>query len=177
MCSRFELKAGAGDIAARFGLTVLPPWPNATEFRPTDLALAIAVDGPALLRWGLRVEWDDRPLINARVESIGQKPTFRRLLSNRLLIPASAWWEWDADKVKMRLASASGDVMAFAALRDRDAFVILTGAATAEVQAVHHRMPLLAGADWLEGGAARAVDTNIVCAVDQPPPRQGSLFG
>ncbi|MBR9970159.1 SOS response-associated peptidase [Magnetospirillum sulfuroxidans] len=176
MCSRFELKAPAGDIAARFGLTVPPPWPNATEFRPTDLALAIGVDGPALLRWGLRVEWDNRPLINARVESIEQKPTFRRLLANRVLIPASAWWEWNADKVKMRLAADTGGMMAFAALRDDDAFVILTAAATAEVRAVHHRMPVLAGADWLDGGAAPAMDRKIVVAVDQPPSRQGSLF-
>ena len=111
------------------------------------------------------------------MESIGQKPTFRRLLANRVLIPASAWWEWNADKAKMRLAADTGDVMTFAALRDHGAFVILTSAATAEVQAVHHRMPLLAGADWLDGGAVRAMDTKIVVAVDQAPSRQGRLFG
>lgn len=177
MCSRFQLNHPLAEIMARFHLRVPPPWPNATEFRPTDRALVVAADGARLLGWGLKVEWDNSPLINARVETVREKPTFRRLLGNRLLVPASAWWEWDGAKVKMRLAPTDGGLLSFAGLYDGDRFVILTGAATPDLAPVHDRMPLLVDERWLQGGAPRVVETPIVAVIDQPPPRQADLFG
>lgn len=177
MCSRFQLNHPLAEIMARFHLGVSPPWPNVTEFRPTDRAVVVAADGAHMLRWGLKVEWDKAPLINARVETVRDKPTFRRLLGNRLLVPSSGWWEWDETKVKMRLAPMDGQLLCFAGLRDGDTFVILTGAATPDIARVHDRMPLLVDERWLHGGAPHVVETPIAALIDQPPPRQPDLFG
>jgi putative SOS response-associated peptidase YedK len=177
MCSRFQLNHPLAEIMTRFHLGVPPPWPNATEFRPTDRAMVVAADGAHVLRWGLKVEWDSSPLINARVETVRDKPTFRRLLGNRLLVLASAWWEWDVAKVKMRLAATDGRLLSFAGLYDGDTFVILTRAATPDIATVHDRMPLLVDERWLQGGAPQMVETPIMAVMDQPPPRQPDLFG
>lgn len=177
MCSRFQLNHPLAAISERFCLRLPPPWPHKTEFRPTDRALVVADDGAHVLRWGLKVEWDNSPLINARVETVRDKPTFRRLLGNRLLVLASAWWEWDPAKVKMRLSPSDGRLLCFAGLRDGDSFVILTRAAPPDIAPVHDRMPLLVDERWLQGGAPQGVETPIVAAMDQPPPRQPDLFG
>lgn len=177
MCSRFELNHSFAAITERFRLRLPPPWPNATEFRPTDRAVVVADGGAHVLRWGLKVEWDSSPLINARVETVRDKPTFRRLLGNRVLVLSSAWWEWDAAKVKMRLAAKDGRLLCFAGLSDGGSFVILTGAATPDIAPVHDRMPLLVDERWLHGGAPHVVETPIVALVDQKPPRQPDLFG
>lgn len=177
MCSRFELSRCRDDVIRDFALKIPPPWPNGREFRPTDRALVIAKDGAMLLRWGLSVEWENRPLINARVETVRDRPTFRRLLGNRVLVPASAWWEWNGQKLKTRLAPATDQLMAFAGLRDGDTFVILTRAASPALAPVHDRMPLLADGRWLDGGAPQVVETEIIATIDQPVGRQPDLFG
>lgn len=178
MCSRFALTASPEAVAATFGLRVPPPWPERAEFRPTDLALALAPEGPALLRWGLTVEWEPRPMINARLEGLGERATFRPLLGHRLLIPASAWWEWTPTRTKMRLSLDDDGLMAFAALRRDDRFVIITRAAPLALQAVHARMPALAGPGWLaDGSLDEAAARRVIARPDRPRLLQGDLFG
>lgn len=175
MCSRFELNEQARPHFVSLGLTLPPPWPNATEFRPTDQALVVGRAEGRLLSWGLRVEWDKAPIINARMESVPDKPLFRRLLGKRVLVPASAWWEWDVAKTRMRMARSDGGLLTFAGLHDGERFVILTRAATPELQAVHDRMPVLVDRRWLEGGAPQPVDVGISVTAQGKP--QGDLFG
>ena len=146
MCSRFELKLDPAAAVGRFHLRVPPPWPNSAEIRPTDMALVIGGGAGRLLRWGLSVEWDRRPLINARAETLGQRPVFRRLLDRRVLVPATAWWEWTSApdggaKTRMRLARADGAPVALAGLVDGDTFVIVTCAPAPSITHVHDRMP------------------------------------
>ena len=63
--------------------------------RPTDPVIVVLPgQKPALRRWGLSVSSLNAPLINARAETIDQKPTFRSLLERRCLIPATSWFEW-----------------------------------------------------------------------------------
>ncbi|MBI2241220.1 MAG: SOS response-associated peptidase family protein [Magnetospirillum gryphiswaldense] len=175
MCSRFELNGQVRSQVVSFGLTLPPPWPNATEFRPTDRALVVGRAEGRLLSWGLRVAWDKAPVINARMESVPDKPLFRRLLGKRILVPASAWWEWDAAKTKMRLSRSDGGLMTFAGLYDGDTFVILTRTATPDLQGVHDRMPVLADHRWLAGGAPQPVEAEISVTAEARP--QGDLFG
>jgi len=177
MCARFELSEEVRALFVSLGLTVPPPWPNATEFRPTDRVLVVGRREARLLSWGLRVAWDKAPIINARMESVPEKPLFRRLLGKRALVPASAWWEWDTAKTKMRLSRADGGLMTFAGLYDGDSFVILTQAAVPELQHVHDRMPLLVDRRWLDGGAPQPVEAEINVTVDATPKPQGDLFG
>jgi putative SOS response-associated peptidase YedK len=158
MCSRYELTSNAREIMVRFRLSVPPLMPNRAEIRPTDAALVVTSDGAArLLGWGLPVDWDARPLINARAETLASRPTFRPLLSRRVLIPATSWWEWRKDgkaRHKTRLQPAAGGLFAFAGLADGERFTMITCAAAADVAAVHDRMPVVvdeaAEAAWLD---------------------------
>lgn len=192
MCSRFELNHTPRLVSARFGLTVPPPWPNHSEMRPTDAALVIGPGGQGrLLRWGLEVSWDKRPLINARAETLSTRPAFQRLLGARVLVPASAWWEWMPDgkgKAKMRLSRADGELFALAGLVDGERFTIVTCAAAPAIAHVHDRMPALlppeAEAAWVDPAApfdqvAAALSPfagELQAERDGAPPAQGDLF-
>ncbi len=147
MCSRFEIDAQQGDLAERFGLADPPPLLGAPEMRPTDMALIIE-DGakPRLSGWGLAVEWDAKPLINARAETLTKKKTFRPLLENRCLVPATAYFEWRKDgraRRKNRIGTKSKGVFAFAGLTDGDRFTIITCPPAADIAHIHDRMPVI----------------------------------
>lgn len=198
MCSRFELDRPPRLVMDRFRLRVPPPWPNKAEVRPTDLALAVSAGEGRLLRWGLAVEWDSRPLINARAETLAQRPAFRRLLGHRVLVPASAWWEWQAGdgkaKTKFRLAPAHSEMFALAGLVDGDRLVIVTCAAAPAIAHVHDRMPAVLPPEAEAAWADPAVPFEQVAAVltpyageltavpesapvpPKPRPAQGELF-
>ena len=193
MCSRFELTATPDEIAGRFGLPVAGNLPNSPELRPTDLALVITATGPHLMNWGLAVEWDTKPLINARAETLTERKTFRPLLERRCLVPATAYFEWRHDggrRLKNRIAPADGGIVAFAGLRDDDRFVIVTCPAAPAIAAINDRMPVvLAGRAedlWLDPGTPfDAVAWMLLPyagglnALEETPlpPRQGDLFG
>lgn len=194
MCSRYELNATAREVGLRFGLTVPPPMPNRAEVRPTDPALAILPGGEGrLLRWGLEVGWDKRPLINARAETLASRSAFKRLLGSRVLIPASAWWEWQtgADgktKTKYRLAPAQGGLFALAGLADGERFTVVTCAPAPAIAHVHDRMPVLLPAEaeavWLDpavpfeqvAAALGPTAAEVAAVLDADKPVQGSLF-
>lgn len=147
MCSRFEIDAQQGDLAERFGLADPPPLLGAPEIRPTDMALIIEGGAkPRLSGWGLAVEWDAKPLINARAETLTKKKTFRPLLENRCLVPATAYFEWRKDgraRRKNRIGTKSKGVFAFAGLTDGDRFTIITCPPTADIAHIHDRMPVI----------------------------------
>lgn len=189
MCSRYELNASAAEVAARFALTVPPPPPNRAEVRPTDFALVI---GPGrqgrLARWGLEVPWDKRPLINARAETLARRPAFKHLLGNRVLIPASRWFEWrhqpGGGKTRFTLFPAGGGPFAFAGLLDGDRFTMVTCAPCPAIAHVHDRMPVVlaeeAEAAWLDPDAP--FDPGLLrpfageVAAEAEAPDQPSLF-
>lgn len=214
MCSRFELNVAPADLMARFGLTV-PPQDDAdtraamdllprAEVRPTDRVPVIGPRRvPVTLTWGLRVDWDAKPLINARAETLAEKATFRALLNKRCLVPATAFFEWTAPssgqrrKRRHRIARADAHLPAMAGLVDDcGRFVVITRAATEAMAAIHHRMPAFladAGAEaaWLDPtqpfSAVRSLLTGwdgslSIDAEDAPPasgmrPAQPDLFG
>jgi putative SOS response-associated peptidase YedK len=115
-----------------------------------------------LLRWGLVPSWAQTPdqgarLINARAESVAERPSFRdALAARRCLIPADGWYEW-AGRQPYYLTPRDGSVLALAGLYElwgtgEDRLVtcaIVTTAAAGALAAVHERMPLvLARPDW-----------------------------
>lgn len=194
MCSRFELSAGPDWPAGRFRLTVPPPFPFKTELRPTDSVLVLGGGGACLMPWGLSMQWQAGPLINARAESLAAKSTFRPLLAQgRVLIAATGWWEWREEgrrRIKTRIALADCELMVFAGLCDGEKVVIITCASSESLAAVHDRMPALIRPEdealWLDPArpfleAAKALkphDGPFQLTEDiPPPPRQGDLFG
>ena len=193
MCSRFEQNAPPRDLARRFGLDEPPPAPNMAALRPTDLALVIATDGSNLLTWGLSVDWDSKPLINARAETLTEKKTFRGLLENRCLVPATAYFEWrkdDGAKHKNRIETADEDIFALAGIIDGGRFTIVTCAPTPPIAHIHNRMPVIlarsAEAAWIDpkvpfdevSGLLIPYQSAPLQAEEEtaPPPRQPDLF-
>jgi len=171
MCGRFEF-IGAQRIFTRFQLTNPDPALLAlgdvdpTDIRPTQQVLLVTNSRRlTTATWGLVPRWanDTRgasKLINARVEGIAEKPSFRKpLRSQRAIIPASAYFEWLAQldgkrKVKYRIAPTDSDLFGFAGLFDtwqdrsdpdgapRTTCTIITGAAPEGLVWLHHRTPL-----------------------------------
>ena len=148
MCARYEQNSPPGRLIERFGLAVLPEFnfPDG-EIRPTDRAVAVLPGGRAVaLPWGLPAPWDGKPLINARAETLEEKPTFRPLLEQRCLVPATAYFEWrkaGSAKLKNRIARRDGEIFAFAGLTDGERFTIITCPPAADIAHIHDRMPVI----------------------------------
>jgi putative SOS response-associated peptidase YedK len=150
----------------------------------------------ARLSWGLKVDWDTKPLINARSETLSEKRTFQPLLENRCLVPATAYFEWRKDeklKIKTRIQPNEGKLVAFAGLIDDDNFTIITCAPSPSIAYIHGRMPAIldqaAEADWLSGDNAYEDVANLLMPyqddkleaeeIENPPAKekkQGDLF-
>ncbi|KJS41736.1 MAG: hypothetical protein VR70_04665 [Rhodospirillaceae bacterium BRH_c57] len=194
MCSRFALTSPLGRLVERFGLSVPPPLPNRGVVRPTDLALVVLPGRAAVLRpWGLTVDWSRRPVINARAETLATKPTFRRLLEHRVVVPADVYTEWrtapDGAKVPHHIGRADGQMMGMAGLVDADGrFIVVTCAPAETVAFIHDRMPAVlpdtnAESAWLDGRVPFAEVAPLLApyphalVVEEEGRKQGDLFG
>lgn len=119
------------------------------------------------MRWGFLPNWYESPgagplLINARAETLAEKPAFRAAArARRCLIPADGFYEWTKDAADVRLPwyirARSGRGMAFAGVWQRwergdeamDTCAIVTCTANQAMARLHHRMPVvLAPEDW-----------------------------
>ncbi len=128
MCGRFELIDGRR-VFVRFPVANrMPTLLDNVDVRPAQPVVVLQADYTlSLMRWGLIPSWAKDPrigskMINARVEGIETKPSFRRPLRfQRCIIPASAFFEWKGTpgaKVKYRIARKDGDLFGFAGLYD-----------------------------------------------------------
>lgn len=194
MCARYEMDDQPTNIAARFGLNVLPPQINRQIIRPTDQALVIKMNGDmGLLWWGFDVTWDKKPLINGRSETLNEKPTFRPHLEDRCVIPATAYFEWRTDngaKLKNTIRPSNQSTFSMAGLVHDNRFVILTCQPSSEIAHIHNRMPVILSpateATWLDPSLNFNEVAHTLVPYDQapmaaeetplPPPRQGDLF-
>lgn len=129
------------------------------EVRPSEEALVLLFQDenwqPATMRWGFLGRKGKGLLINARSETVWEKPTFQQSISEqRCVIPASGFYEWNAGKEKFTFTLPEQPVMYFAgcyrAYEAENRFVILTTAANASMAPVHERMPLLLPEENLE---------------------------
>ena len=148
----------------------LPEVPNYNVCPTTQIHVIRGGDGQRHLqsmRWGFLPHWYKTPtdgplLINARAETIAEKPAFRAACrERRCLIPATGFYEWTKDPEGKRLPwyihRSDGAPLAFAAVwqdwaRGDEAFrtcAIVTTGANARMKQIHHRMPvILEQQDW-----------------------------
>jgi putative SOS response-associated peptidase YedK len=176
MCGRFTLKTPAPVLARAFDLTDVPELPARYNIAPTQGVAVIraSADGRRLdmLRWGLIPAWVKElskapTLVNARVDTLMEKPSFRGAFrSRRCLIPADGFFEWKSlhgKKQPMYFSLNEGTPFALAGLWERwegpDGTVIescttLTTEPNAVVADIHDRMPVIlppeAYALWLD---------------------------
>jgi len=191
MCSRFEIDIPWDDIVRCFGIDDPPPGLTHGDIRPTDTALVISAEGDArTARWGLPASWDDKPLINARAETLAEKNTFRPLLESRCLVPASAYFEWRKagnNRLKNRISLKDGGPMAFAGLLSGEYFTIITCSPNPSIAHIHNRMPVILGRgaqhEWCDAANPFSAvsqclrpfsDAPLLASEDIPP--QSDLF-
>ena len=175
MCGRYASARSVQDLAEAFGIgsddiegAADPDW-NVAPTKP--VTVVVERSGRRALgamRWGLVPSWATDPsigsrLINARLETVHEKPAFRdALVSRRCLLPADGWYEWaqqpDGNRQPHYLTAPDGGVLALAGLWERwyDAegrvmvtATIVTGPAPPDLQAIHGRAPIvIPRKDW-----------------------------
>lgn len=126
--------------------------------RPTDPIAVILPERKAAIRnWGLSVPGLNAPMINARSETLTEKPTFQPLLERRCLIPATGWYEWRKDgtsKHKNQITLPDHQPFLFAGLENGYEATIITCAPSGSIAHIHNRMPAVIGPnhlnDWLD---------------------------
>ena len=176
MCGRFSQSLRSEAIAEAFQLIETPDWQPRYNIAPTQMipAIVAAESGNRQfkpLRWGLIPSWSKDPtigakLINARSETVAEKPSFRSAFKQRrCLILADGFYEWRKQSGKKQpfyFRLENGSPFAFAGLWERwesedsrlETCTILTTEANQTVAQVHDRMPVILKADsydrWLD---------------------------
>ena len=165
MCGRFILTSPGKDMQDQFGLLKEPELTPRYNISPTQQVSAIRMDTGSrrleMLKWGLVPFWAKDAsigprLINARCETIGQKPAYRAAFkSRRCLIPTNGFYEWMKEKEKkqpylIRLADES--LFAFAGLWEHwkgpdgstiESCTVITTEANDLLRPIHDRMPVI----------------------------------
>lgn len=124
---------------------------KAGDVHPTDLAFILIGTKEIRLtqmRWGFRKKNQKDLLINARVETVKDKPMFNESMRyNRCVIPASGFYEWNRIGEKASFGLPHRKVLYMAGIwqkvEDENQFTILTTVPNASVAPVHDRMPLV----------------------------------
>lgn len=181
MCGRFVITSPPAALRQIFGYEDLPNFPPRHNIAPTQPIPVVLFDGEnrrfQLMRWGLVPAWVKDPrnftlLINARAETVREKPAFKNAMKRRrVLVPADGYYEWQTTGGRKRpfyIHRRDGAPLGFAALAETwcgpngeevDTVALLTTAASADLAALHHRVPVtLAPTDfelWLDCGNYR----------------------
>lgn len=175
MCGRYTLTSPHDAVAEHFETEVAPKLPARYNLAPTQESVIITASpdrGRAAepASWGFELSRGGkrRLVINARSESVANRPAFRESYhSRRCLVPANGFYEWakiGRTRQPFYFTSRKLPLFAFAGLWELDeaaerlTYVILTTAANEEVARVHDRMPVLLGPDrhdvWLDPESA-----------------------
>ena len=177
MCGRFTLTVDINSIARAFNVAPSLQMAPRYNIAPTQNVVTVMSNGSKhldLLRWGLIPSWAKEEsigsrMINARAETLAEKPSFRRLLrSRRCLIVADGFYEWKQEgggKTPMYITLKDHEPFAFAGLWDawKDpegellrTCTIITTSPNELVSSIHNRMPAILSADaqeaWLDSG-------------------------
>ena len=174
MCSRYSLTSPAEAVRAYFkvgGTDEFPPRYNIAPTQPVPI-VRMGFAGASelvLVRWGLIPGWVKDPrefttLINARADSVLEKPSFKNAMKyRRCLIPANGFYEWTGPKGDKRpylIRPRDGGLMAFAGLWEHwqgtdgselETMAILTTSANRTLEPIHDRMPVILAPAAFEG--------------------------
>jgi putative SOS response-associated peptidase YedK len=193
MCGRYSLSASPETIRDHFGLHALPALEPRYNIAPTQVVPVIRAGEEgrelALLHWGLIPAWakDEKTgyrMINARAETVAEKPAFRNAVRHRrCLVPADGFYEWRTTargKQPYHVRRRDGALFAFAGLwehwqdehgRTIESFTILVTDANALLRPIHDRMPAIIEPADYERWLSRALrDPQALAPLLQPYP-------
>ncbi|MEE2757244.1 MAG: SOS response-associated peptidase [Myxococcota bacterium] len=193
MCGRYQLSVPIDELIDLFSTPASMDFSPRYNIAPSQTVPVIrgwsstrSIDP---IQWGLVPPWADSPksnapMINARSETVTEKPTFRSSFQRqRCLIPASGFYEWektDTEKIPHLIKVLSQDVYAMAGIWCRwvrgknhlETFSILTTTANARIHHIHERMPVILHPDdystWLDPRSPQETLLNLC----RPVPNQ-----
>jgi putative SOS response-associated peptidase YedK len=164
MCGRFVITTPPAALRQAFGYAEQPNFPPRFNIAPTQPIPIVMFDNGErhfrLVRWGLLPSWVKDPrkftlLINARSETVLEKPAFKNAIKRRrCLIPADGYYEWHTEGDRKRpyfIHRHDKQPMGFAGLAETwmgpngeelDTVAIVTAAASADLSVLHHRVPV-----------------------------------
>lgn len=176
MCGRFVITSPPAAIRQVFGYAEQPNFPPRFNIAPTQPIPVVILDRGArhfrLMRWGLMPSWVKDPrkftlLINARSETVQDKPAFKNAIRRRrCLIPADGYYEWHVSADRKRpyfIYRRDREPFGFAGLAETwvgpngeevDTVAIVTAPASPDLAVLHHRVPVTVAEDafdrWLD---------------------------
>lgn len=197
MCGRFVITSPPEVLRQIFGYSEQPNFPPRHNVAPTQPIPVVMVENGArhfrLMRWGLLPAWVKDPkkftlLINARAETVLEKPAFRNAMKRRrCLIPADGYYEWQVFEGRKRpcfIYRRDRGPIGLAGLAETwigpngeelDTAAIVTAPASADLSALHPRVPVTIRAGdfdrWLDCGAYDADDVMALLTA----PREGEF--
>ena len=150
MCGRYNADDKVNDWIVKYCSLPSDHLLRVGDIRPGERTPVIVAAGKTQplvvpMTWG--IQGNGRLIINARKETLWEKPTFRNLIQHRrCLLPASCFYEWDSSKHKATLCSKDGTMLFLAGVYQADPdggrFVIITAPADEIVKPIHDRMPV-----------------------------------
>jgi putative SOS response-associated peptidase YedK len=175
MCGRFTFQP-TEEFYERFQITnpldALIPRYNIAPGQMVPVVISQSPNRVVLMRWGLiphgaKDQKTAYKMINARIETLTQRPSYRGLLAaHRCLVPASGYYEWKTEergKIPYYIHPAEGSFIAFAGLYDTwtnaqgeetPTFTIVTRDADDQMAQLHNRMPVVLAREdeqaWLD---------------------------
>jgi putative SOS response-associated peptidase YedK len=190
MCGRYVITSSPEAFRTLFRYPEQPDFPPRYNVAPTQpipvVRLNEGVRQFALMRWGMLPSWVKDPgnftlLINARGESVTEKPAFRAAMKRRrCLIPADGFYEWKSvagRKLPYFVRARSGAPLAFAGLwetwtgpdgEELDTAAIVTTGANRALADIHGRMPVIVPPEafdlWLNCADVAAVTASALIA-------------
>ena len=214
MCGRYSLTTVPEAMRALFGFENLPNLPPRYNIAPTQqVAVVRSGDGTGeggaeggardlvMMRWGLIPHWAKdasmgSKMINARAETLTEKPSFREAVkTRRCLVPADGFYEWrleDGHKQPFRIGMKGGAAFAFAGLWERwtatatgagldqgdevETVTIVTTQANDKLRPIHARMPVILPPDAFDVWLDPANDPAAACALLKPYPAEPMAF-
>src|SRR5256714_6523898 len=190
MCGRYAITPAPEAIGQLFGYLEQPNFPPRYNVAPTQpVPIVRMVEGKrqlALVRWGLIPAWvKDRGgfslVINARGESVLDKPAFRNAMKyRRCLFPADGFYEWKRNGERKQpyfVRLESGQPMAFAGLweswmgpngEEMETAAIVTTTASRSIAHIHDRMPVIVPPEAFDFWLDPNVNAEMASAVIQP---------
>ena len=170
MCGRFSLSSNLEELRNEFSNEISGNFPAKYNISPAQSSVVISLKKNNFylnqIQWGFKVPKLGKLVINARSETIIEKPLFKNLLlQNRCLIPANNWFEWDKEKKPYLIKHKKNDIIAFAGLQrieenQESSFVIITADAEKDLKQIHKRTPLIINKEnflfWLGNDSEKA---------------------
>lgn len=185
MCGRFALVTEKHVLELLFEIEFYEDFYRRYNIAPSEMILTLRRSPRSgekelvPMKWGLLPPWVEakgagRGLINARAETVADRPAFRNAFQrSRALIPASGFYEWrreNKSKQPYFIHLQGGGPFAFGALyeggrsggrHEGESCAIITTAANGLIAPIHHRMPLIIPAEayqrWLDPGTPAGV--------------------